>query len=41
MVAVARHMVEVRPVELACTRGVEEKTVHVESRLGGGRVRAG
>ena len=36
MVAVAGHMVEIRPVELARARGIEEQAVHVGSRPGRG-----
>ena len=35
VIAVAGHVVEVRPFELACGRRVEEQPVHVGSRAGG------
>ena len=35
VVAVAGHVVEVRPFELACGRRIEQQTVHVGSRAGG------
>ena len=36
MIAVAGHVVEVRPIELARWRRVEQQTVHVGSGAGGG-----